>query len=178
MLGIAAGISACAGKGTGEHAVELERQALLWSFWRSAAGFWGACGASASWLLSAILLLIVLLNLAASYGMNVWHRVVFDALQAQDSSTVLQLSVLYVPLLAASVLLSVIHVCARMTMQRRWREWVNKFLAGRWLDNGRYYRLNVVGGADANPECRIADDVRNATAAPIEFATGATAAVL
>jgi len=29
------------------------------------------------WLLSGALLLIILLNLAASYGMNVWHRVIF-----------------------------------------------------------------------------------------------------
>ena len=52
---------------------------------RGAAGFWGQCGTPMSWLLSGALLLIVLLNLAASYGMNVWHRVIFDALQASDS---------------------------------------------------------------------------------------------
>jgi putative ATP-binding cassette transporter len=55
-----------------------------------------------SWVLSGTLLLIVLLNLAASYGMNLWHRVIFDALQTRDSDTVLLLSMLYVPLLAGS----------------------------------------------------------------------------
>jgi putative ATP-binding cassette transporter len=110
--------------------------------------------------------------------MNVWHRVIFDALQARDSDTVLELSTLYLPLLAGSVFLTVMHLWARMTMQQRWREWLNKLLIDRWLKSGRYYQLNLMGGAHKNPECRIADDVRIATEAPIEFAAGATTAVL
>ena len=178
MLGMTGGTSALAPKAPGEDAVELERRSLLRSFWQSAAGFWGIRGARASWVLSGALLLIVLLNIAASYGMNVWHRVIFDALQTKHSDTVLQLSVLYVPLLAGSVFLTVMQLCARMTMQRRWREWLNKLLIDRWCRNGYYYQLNLVGGSPKNPECRIADDVRIATEAPIEFATGATTAVL
>ena len=59
---------------------ELQRRDPLRRFWNSAAGFWGQFGTTMSWFLSEALLLIVLLNLAASYGMNVWHRVIFDAL--------------------------------------------------------------------------------------------------
>ena len=76
---------------------ELNRSDPLRRFWNSAAGFWGHSGTAMSWLLSGALLLIILLNLAASYGMNVWHRVIFDALRASDSDTVLLLSMLYVP---------------------------------------------------------------------------------
>jgi vitamin B12/bleomycin/antimicrobial peptide transport system ATP-binding/permease protein len=176
MLRMTEETSALPRGGPGEDAIEFERRSLIRNFWRSAAGFWA--GRAVSWVLSGILLLIVILNLAASYGMNVWHRVVFDALQIRDSDTVLQLSMLYLPLLAGSVFLSVMNICTRMTMQRRWREWLNKLLVDRWLNNGRYYQLNLVGGPHKNPECRIADDVRLATEAPIEFATGATTAVL
>jgi vitamin B12/bleomycin/antimicrobial peptide transport system ATP-binding/permease protein len=157
---------------------ELKRSDPLRRFWNSAAGFWGHYGTPMSWLLSGALLLIILLNLAASYGMNVWHRVIFDALQASDSDTVLLLSMLYVPLLAGSVLLSVMQVCARMTMQRRWRGWLNNLLIDRWFKNSRHYQLNLVRGPHKNPEGRIADDVRIATEAPIDFTTGVTTAVL
>jgi vitamin B12/bleomycin/antimicrobial peptide transport system ATP-binding/permease protein len=156
---------------------ELKSRDLLRRFWNSAAGFW-LYGTSVSWFLSGALLFIVLLNLATSYGMNVWHRVIFDALQASDSHTVLLLSMLYVPLLAASVFLSVMQTCARMTMQRRWRAWLNNLLIDRWLKNSRHYQLNLVRGPHKNPEGRIADDVRIATEAPIDFATGVTTAVL
>jgi len=171
---ITRGISAFAPEGPAEEV----RRPLLRSFWQSAAGFWKERAARVSWVLSGILLLIVLLNLAASYGMNLWLRVIFDALQTRDSNKVLELSMLYLPLLAGSVFLSVMQLCARMTMQRRWREWLNKLLIDRWLKNGRYYQLNFVDGAHQNPECRIADDVRIATEAPVEFATGVITAIL
>jgi hypothetical protein len=64
-------------------------------------------------------------------GYHQWHRVIFDALQASDSDAVLLLSMLYVPLLVASVFLSVMQTCARMTMQRRWRAWLNNLLIDR-----------------------------------------------
>jgi vitamin B12/bleomycin/antimicrobial peptide transport system ATP-binding/permease protein len=162
----------------GEEMSVGEARSPLKRFCRSAAGFWGARGDRSSWFLSAVLLAIVLLNLGAAYGMNVWNRVIFDALQAMDADLVLRLALLYLPLLAGSVLISVTHLCTRMTMQRRWRAWLNRLLIDRWLRNGRYYQLNLVGGAPANPECRIADDLRIATEAPIEFLTGATSAVL
>jgi len=69
---------------------ELKRRDPLRRFWNSAAGFWGQDGTPVSWFLSGALLLIVLLNLAASYGMNVWHREIFDALQVSDSHAVLR----------------------------------------------------------------------------------------
>ena len=77
-----------------------------------------------SWVLSGALLLIILLNLATSYGMNLWNREVFDALEKRDAEAVLFLSMLYFPLLVASVSLSVMQVYARMTTQRRWRAWL------------------------------------------------------
>src|SRR5262245_3275103 len=110
--------------------------------------------------------------------MNLWHRVIFDAFERRDTGTVLELSMLYLLLLAGSVFLTVMQLWARMTMQRRWRQWLNKLLTDRWLKNGRYYQLNLVGSVHKNPECRIADDVRIATEAPVEFATGVTSAVL
>ena len=84
----------------------------------------------------------------------------------------------YFPLLAASVCLVVAQVYARMTTQRRWREWLTHHLLDRWLINGRYYQLHLVQGDHKNPEYRIADDVRLATDSPVDFATGVTTAVL
>src|SRR5262245_36628204 len=178
MLGVTADGSALSQEGYGHDAGVAARRYLLRSFWQSARGFWGPRGTRLAWLLSTVLLLIILLNLGASYGMNVWHRVIFDALQTKDSDSVLLLSMLYVPLLAGSVLLSVVLICARMTMQRRWRAWLNNLLLDRWLRNGRYYQLDLTGGEHKNPEGRIADDVRIATEAPIELAIGVTTAVL
>jgi putative ATP-binding cassette transporter len=65
-----------------------------------------------------------------------------------------------------------------MAIQRRWRAWLNDQLVDRWLSNGRYHQLNLVKGDHANPEYRIADDVRIATESPVDFVTGVTHALL
>src|SRR5205807_2445569 len=63
--------------------------------WKSAVGFWRSGGDRLSWYLGGLLLLISLLNLATAYGMNVWNRGMFDALEKRDSQTVLLLSFAY-----------------------------------------------------------------------------------
>jgi putative ATP-binding cassette transporter len=157
---------------------QLRRRLLLRRFWQSAAGFWGAAGGRWSWLLMGGILLLILLNLAASYGMNIWNRAIFDALEKRDATTVFFMSMVYFPLLGASVCLVVAQVYARMTTQRRWREWLTHDLLDRWLTNGRYYQLHLVHGDHMNPEYRIADDIRLATDSPVDFASGVITAAL
>ena len=156
----------------------VRRHRLLRQFWNGATGFWRAGGSRHSWALSSAILSTVFLNLATSYGMNLWNREIFDALERRDSNTVLLWSIIYLPLLAVSVSVVAAQVYARMSMQRRWRAWLNDSLLDRWLAGGRYYQLNLLKGDHANPEYRIADDIRVATEAPIDFVTGVTNAGL
>jgi putative ATP-binding cassette transporter len=114
-------------------------------------------------VLPAAIFATVLLGLATSYGINIWNRANFDAPEQRDADTVVFWSIVYFPLLAVSVCLVISQVYARMTMQRRWRAWLNNHLLDRWIGHGRYYQLNLIGGDHKNPEYRIADDVRVAT---------------
>jgi vitamin B12/bleomycin/antimicrobial peptide transport system ATP-binding/permease protein len=157
---------------------DLRRRYLLRRFWHTAFRFWTTPGYRIAWLLSAALLAIILLNLAAAYAMNLWNRSIFDALEKKDAATVLHLSLIYFVILAVSVCFSVAQVYTRMTIQRRWRKWMTDSLMVRWLKSGRYYQLNLVGGDHKNPEYRIADDVRIATESPVDFVSGVTHAFL
>jgi ABC-type uncharacterized transport system fused permease/ATPase subunit len=82
------------------------------------------------------------------------------------------------PLAIGSVLLGVAQVFARMGIQRRWRAWLTNAVISRWLANGRYYQLNLVGGDHQNPEYRIAEDLRIATDSPVDFVAGVASAFL
>jgi putative ATP-binding cassette transporter len=123
-------------------------------------------------------LLIIACLLGTAYAMNAWNRAMFDGLQNRDAAAVAKLSMLYFAILAASVLLSVFQVHARMALQRRWRAWLTNAIVDRWLAHGRYYQLNLLRGDHANPEYRIADDVRIATESPVDFVSGVTQALL
>ena len=162
----------------GQRREDSRRRALIGEFWKSAKGFWGTRGDRLAWLLSIGLLVTILLNLGAQYGINLWNRWIFDALDARDADQVIFLSTIFLPLAAMSVGLGVTAVIVRMTLQRRWRAWLSINVIDRWLTQGRYYQLNLVSGDHENPEYRIAEDVRIATDAPVDFATSIVSAVL
>src|ERR1044072_3691971 len=151
---------------------------LLKRFWGAASLFWSRASKTAAWPLSGGLLLVIVLLVGAAYAMNLWNRAIFDGLQNKDAAAVANLSLLYFVLLAGSVGLSIIQTYRRMGLQRRWRAWLNDSLVDRWTSHGRYYQLNLVRGDHANPEYRIADDVRIATESPVDFVSGVTSAFL
>lgn len=167
-----------AGDPDAEDPEQAKRRYLVQRFRIAARGFWGRGGDRLAWPLSLAVLAIILVNLGLQYGINVWNRVIFDALEARDSGTVFFLSAIFLPLAAASVGCGVANVYGRMTLQRRWRAWLSHHVIERWLHNGRYFQLNLVSGDHDNPEYRIAQDLRVATDAPVDFVVGVVSAAL
>ena len=161
-----------------EEVEEARKDYLLTRFWISARGFWGKNGDRLAWILSMGLLVLIVANVGFQYGINVWNRAIFDAIEKHDSATVFYLSAVFFPLAIGSVVLGMVQVVTRMGIQRRWRAWLTNSVVSRWLTNGRYYQLNLVGGDHQNPEYRIAEDLRVATDSPVDFAAGVTSAFL
>ena len=161
-----------------EEAEQARKDYLLTRFWISARGYWGNNGGRLAWLFSIGLLILIVANVGFQYGINVWNRAIFDAIEKRESATVFHLAAVFFPLAIGSVLLGVAQVFARMGIQRRWRAWLTSAVMTRWLANGRYYQLNLVGGDHKNPEYRIAEDLRIATDSPVDFVAGVTSAFL
>ena len=153
------------------------RQYLLARFWEAALGFWRNGGGRTAWVLTFALIAIAVVNLVLQYRLNVWHRVMFDALDRRDGSRVLHQTVIFLPLIAVVVGVAATATLAKMTLQRRWRAWLNAHVLDQWLTNGRYYQLNLVPGDHANPEYRVAEDLRLSVEAPVDFAIGIFSAV-
>ena len=156
---------------------QQSRQYLLARFWESALGFWRKGGGRTAWLLTFMVIAIALVNLVLQYRLNVWHRVTFDALDKRDGSGLLYQALIFFPLIAAIVGVAAAATYAKMTLQRRWREWVNGHVLDHWLTGGRYYQLNLVPGDHTNPEYRVAEDLRMSVDAPVEFLIGVFSAV-
>jgi putative ATP-binding cassette transporter len=153
------------------------RQYLLARFWESALGFWRRGGDRAAWALTLLLGAVALANLTLQYRLNVWHRAMFDALDRRDGGGALDQAVVFVPLIAAIVGVAAAATYVKMTLQRRWRAWLNAHVLDQWLTSGRYYQLNLVPGDHSNPEYRVAEDLRLSVDAPVDFAIGIFSAV-
>lgn len=161
-----------------EEAEQARKDYLLTRFWISGRGFWGRNGDRLAWLYSIGLGVLIVLTVGFQYGINVWNRAIFDAIEKREASTVFHLTAVFFPLAIGSILLGVAQVFARMGIQRRWRAWLTASVLTRWLGNGRYYQLNLVSGDHKNPEYRIAEDLRVATDSPVDFLAGVTSALL
>jgi putative ATP-binding cassette transporter len=161
-----------------EEAEQVRKRYLLTRFWISAHGYWGAAGDRLAWPFTIGLLTLIVGTVAFQYGINVWNRSIFDAIEKRDSATVFHLTAIFFPLAIGSVILAVAQVYARMAIQRRWRAWLTNSIITRWLASGRYYQLNLVSGDHKNPEYRIAEDLRIATDSPVDFVAGVTSALL
>jgi putative ATP-binding cassette transporter len=162
-----------------DDARRARRRHLVRRFRQSAKGFWSRDGGTRiAWILAVALIVIVVLEIVVQYGINQWNRLFFDALEKRDSNAALVQGLIFPVLAAISVGLGMTSVYARMTMQRRWREWLNSHVIDYWIAKGRYYQLNLVKGDHSNPEFRIADDLRVATDAPVDFLVGIASAAL
>jgi vitamin B12/bleomycin/antimicrobial peptide transport system ATP-binding/permease protein len=163
---------------TPEEAEQARKEYLLTRFWISARGYWGRKGDRLALPFSAGLLVLIVGTVGFQYGINVWNRAIFDAIEKRDAGTVYHLTAVFFPLAVGSVVLGVAQVFVRMSIQRRWRTWLTTSVISRWLANGRYYQLNLVGGDHKNPEYRIAEDLRVATDSPVDFVAGVASAFL
>ncbi len=154
------------------------RHFLLTCFWEAALGFWRRGAGPTAWLLTVAIVVVAVVNVGVQYEITVWYRMMFDALEKRDASGLLWKSTLFLPLTVANVGLAVAALHGRMTMQRRWRAWMNGHLLDRWLSAGRYYQLNLIEGDHKNPEYRLSEDLRLACDLPVDFGVGILNAAL
>jgi putative ATP-binding cassette transporter len=155
-----------------------DEKRLLARFWRSASGFWRGRSAWRAWLLVIALIATVLLQLLTQYRLNFWNRDFFNAIGFKDEAGLWSQALRFVPLASAGLALAVFSVWARMTLQRRWREWLSNHLYDLWLKGDRYKRLSAVAGDYQAPEFRIAEDARIATDLPVDLVLGLLSSLL
>jgi ABC-type uncharacterized transport system fused permease/ATPase subunit len=120
----------------------------------------------------------VVAQLYVQFRFNYWNRDLFDALERRDPGRLQTQALLLIPLCGASIALAIASVWGRMTMQRCWRAWLTRHVIDYWTEEARYARLARAESEHQIPEYRIAEDVRIATDAPIDFALGLISSLL
>jgi vitamin B12/bleomycin/antimicrobial peptide transport system ATP-binding/permease protein len=156
----------------------LSDRARLVRFWASARGFWRGNSAMIAWPLTVGLVVIAVLQLAVQYRLNYWNRDFFNALALHDRHALWRQVAVFAPLAIMSVGLAVISVWARMTTQRKWRQWLATYVLSDWLADDRYRKIEAAGGEYKNAEYRISYDVKSATDSPVDLTLGLVSSVM
>jgi ABC-type uncharacterized transport system fused permease/ATPase subunit len=160
--------------------IHPDQRFLLARFWASASGFWRGPSAWRVWLLCLSAIGIVIAQLAVQYQLNYWNRHFFDALEQRDHAALRYAILLFFPLVAASTVLAVASVWARMTIQRNWRVYLTRRLLVNWLIDRHYRSIGHLNGTDLprNAEHRISEDARVATDAPVDLTLSLVSSLL
>jgi putative ATP-binding cassette transporter len=147
--------------------IPLDR--LTWARWRRVVGdlLRSAVGGRVKLLFAALLTLLLAIN-----GLNVVNSYVgrdfMTAIEQRSMSGFLTMAVLYVGVFAASTVTAVIYRFTEERLGLLWRHWMSRELVERYLRGATYYRLREHAEI-ANPDQRIADDVRTFTATTLSL---------
>jgi putative ATP-binding cassette transporter len=151
---------------------------LLARYGEAALGFWRQDAKRTAWLLTIAVFSIAVLNLGLGLLLNIWNRVMFDGLDNRDMRTVVFQSIVFLPLVLGSLGMAVADTYSKMSLQRRWRAWLNGHVLDRWVASGRYYQLTLRPGEHGTPESRVAEDLRLSVDAPVDIVLGVFAALI
>jgi vitamin B12/bleomycin/antimicrobial peptide transport system ATP-binding/permease protein len=143
-----------------------------------ASGYWRGTTALHAWMLTILVMIFLVAQIASQVLINAWNRTFFDALESKNLGAVSS-AVAALPFVVAAAALCLSGlVVTRMLFQARWREWMTNRIAGWWIADQRYYRLGFTAPEQSTPEYRIAEDVRLAVEPLAEFALGIISAVI
>lgn len=148
------------------------QRSRLSRFFRVALRFWTGERRLRAWTLTGLVLFFVAAQISAAVGVNFWNRMFFDALEKRDIARIWTAIAWLPPVVVAVALSMSALVIGRMLLQMRWREWLTHRLAGWWIADQRYYRMQFVAPEQSAPEYRIAEDVRLSIEPLVEFAIG------
>jgi putative ATP-binding cassette transporter len=124
-------------------------------------------GRRATWLLGALLALMLALN-ALNVVNSYVGRDFMTAIERRSMPDFVAKAFLYLGVFAASTVAAVILRFSEERLALLWREWLTRVLLGRYLGDGGYYHLRENGEIE-NPDQRIADDVRAFTGTTVSF---------
>jgi putative ATP-binding cassette transporter len=148
------------------------------SFMGLSRGWWSGSTAPKAWFWTLALASMILVNVGVNVLMNGWHGWFFNALERKDGAAASMAMAAFPLIVVAAAAVGVMILKTRETLQVHWRQWLSAKLIDLWVDRRRFQRLGPSGLEPANPEYRIADDVRWATEPLVDFAIGLLSAII
>ena len=110
--------------------------------------------------LVAMLIAINFIQVAMEIRFNGFYRGLFDALQQKDLPEFwYQIFGVFSPLAVVWIALAVYEIFVDSALKIRWRTWMTRRTAARWLENGTHYIIPLIADDTDNPDQRIQADI-------------------
>ena len=155
-------------------------RSLAAEFWALAKPYWAQSNDRlAAYGLLAAVIVLNLASVALSVWFNSWYNDFYNALQEKQFEDFKRLLLMFSLVAAAFIVVAVYKQYLGQMLQLRWRTWLTEQWLGEWLDDRRFYRMQVFGNdATDNPDQRLAEDLRLFTSYSLSLGIGLMNAVV
>ncbi len=133
--------------------------------------YWRGPGQLRPRLLTALLGVLVLAQVGLAIRLNIWSADLFDALERRSTEGAVAQIGIFALILLGTMVANTAHLIVRRYLQLDWRRWLTTRVLTRWMEDSRHYQVILIPGDHANPDGRIAEDIRIATEAAIDLAS-------
>jgi putative ATP-binding cassette transporter len=140
-------------------------------FGRLATPYWTERGRWRPRLLTGLLGLLVLCQIGLVLRLNVWSADLFDALERRSTEHAMAQIGIFALILCGTMAANMGHLAVRRHLQLDWRRWLTERVIGRWMAESRHFQAGLIPGDHANPDGRIAEDIRVMTEAAVDLAS-------
>ncbi|MGK7867468.1 ABC transporter ATP-binding protein/permease [Falsiroseomonas sp. E2-1-a20] len=140
-------------------------------FARLATPYWTEKGRWRPRLLTGLLGLLVVCQIGLVLRLNVWSADLFDALERRSTEHAMAQIGIFVLILCGTMAANMGHLAVRRHLQLDWRRWLTGRVIGRWMEDSRHFQAGLIPGDHANPDGRIAEDIRVMTEAAVDLAS-------
>ncbi|SMC16966.1 putative ATP-binding cassette transporter [Andreprevotia lacus DSM 23236] len=150
-------------------APKIKLRDLAHQFWSLARPYWTS---DQKWQGLGLLALVVALSLAVVYmtvQVNAWYNDFYTALQNYDVPAFWAAQKRFAILAFFYIIFAVHGTYFRQMLEVKWRKWLTEHFQQKWLQDQRYYRLQLTDAATDNPDQRIAEDVRDFVGASLSL---------
>ncbi|WP_372623962.1 ABC transporter ATP-binding protein/permease [Falsiroseomonas sp.] len=160
-------------------AADARRRGFFGQFWRIIRIYYGSPGDRLrAWGYTVAVVGLTLLQILVQLRFNIWNRDFFNALEARDRAEFYGQLWTLLLLLFAAMVSAVAQLWAKQMLSLDWRRALVQSLQGRWLKSGVHYQLNFMPDAADNPDQRITENTRWATAMAVDLLVGLLGSIL
>ena len=114
------------------------------------------------WRARGLLAGVVVAEFGVVYALvafNQWNGYFFNAIQDHDGKAFAFALLLFIGIAAWTVVATVAQYFLGQTLIMRWRRWMTERFVGRWMADGRHYRMQFLDVDVDNTHLRIANDI-------------------
>ncbi len=122
-------------------------------------------------LLAVTLALLVVAQVGLVVRLNLWTADLFDALERRSTDHAMEQIGVFAMIMLGTIATNTAHLAVRRWLQFDWRRWLTARVIGDWMRDARHYQADRIPGDHANPDGRIAEDIRIATEFAVDLAS-------